>query len=143
MPRVSRKQLGIDIHNQLEDNFSFLISSLQNAKDIEDFFGDFFSSEEKTMLTKRLMLHCMLYAGYSTSQIHAVLGVSQETIRVHKHLFKNGGETYKKIIRKISDREKTKEFWSKVEEILKPVGLLLKSKSDMKARAKLLSGDYH
>lgn len=143
MPRVSKRTLSKNIYSELEDHFAFLISSLQSSKDIEDFFGDFLSIEEKTMLTKRLMLHCMIDAGYTTSQIHSVLGVSQETIRVHKLLFRNAGETYKKTIRKIADREKTKQFWIMVEGILKPVGLLLESKSNMKSRAKLLHGDYH
>lgn len=143
MPRVSKKRLNKNVYDELEENFSFLISSLHDSSEIVDFFNDFFSSEEKTMLTKRLMLHLMLDAGYRTTQIQTVLGMSQETIRVHKSFFRNGGETYKKTIRKIASREKAKQFWSRVEQILKPVDLFLKSKSDMKARAKLLSGDYH
>lgn len=143
MPRISRKKLSKNVYEEIEENFSFLISTLHGSAEIGDFFSDFFSAEEKTMLTKRLMLHLMLDAGYRTSQIQAVLGMSQETIRVHKLLFRNGGEIYKKTIRKIANREKTKQFWKKVEQILKPVDLLLRSKSDMKARAKLLSGDYH
>ena len=142
MPRVSRRQLSKNIYSELDDHFAFLISSLQNPKDIEDFFDDFLSTEEKTMLTKRLVLHMMIDAGYRISHIHAVLGMSQETIRVHRALFKNGGETYKKTIRKIADRERTKEFWKRVEGILKPVELLLKSKTNMKTRAKLLSRQY-
>ena len=86
MPRASKKQLSKNIYKELDDHFSSLISSLQSPNDIDGFFNDFLSAEEKTMLTKRLMLHLMLENGYQTPAIKAVLGMSFETIRVHKNI---------------------------------------------------------
>lgn len=141
MPRASRNPIKRAISQDLNDNFAFLISSLHNSKEIQQFFEDFLTREEKIMLTKRLMLHLMLENQYTITEIGSVLGISRETIRVHRNIWGRGGIIYKNIIRKIADREKTKEFWQKVERILKPLELVMSSRSDMKARAKLLSGE--
>lgn len=142
MPRVSRRSVKKDVADELQEHFASLIASLQRTKEIEQFFKDFLTQEEKTMLMKRLMLHLMLENGYQTSQIEAVLSVSRETIRIHKSIWSNGGETYRNIIDKIARRQKTKLLWKKIEKILTPIDLMLRAKSDIKARAKLLSGDY-
>ena len=47
----------------------------------------------------------------------------------------------KMIIRKIAKREKTKQFWKSVKKILQPLNLALQAKTNMKARAKLMTGD--
>jgi len=142
MPRISKKPVDKNLNKELKDNFSYLISSLSTPLEIEQFFNDFLTSEENTMLSKRLMLHLMLENKYETSQIKAVLGISKETIRVHGYIWKNGGEKYKKTIQKIAKREKTKEFWKKIEKLLKPLELALESKTNMKARAKFATGDW-
>lgn len=142
MPRASKKGIRKNIETELKDHFSYLISSLNSSKEIENFFQDFLTKEEKVMLAKRLMLHLMIENNYTESKIKAVLGISRETVRTHKNIWERGGETYKKIIGKIAKREKTKEFWEKVGKILEPFELALSSRNDMKARAKLLSGDW-
>lgn len=142
MPRASRKPIKKDVGIELEEHFASLISSLQNAKDIKQFFQDFLTKEEKTMLTKRLMLHLMFENGYKPFQIETVLSMSRETIRVHGNIWSRGGVVYKQIISKIAKREKAKRFWEKVEKILKPIDLALRSKTDMKARAKFASGNW-
>lgn len=139
MPRASRRQIDKEMQEELQDNFAYLISTLHQSKEIENFFEDFLTREEKTMLAKRLMLHLMLENGYKSSEIAAVLSVSHETIRVHKEIWHRGGETYRKMIRKIAKREKTKEFWQRVEKILKPLEYALESKTNIKSRSKLLN----
>lgn len=143
MPRASRKPVKKSLNQELNQYFTSLISSLNRAEDIEQFFKDFLTIEEKTMLTKRLMLHLMLENGYKTSQIEAVLGMSRETIRVHGHIWSGGGIVYKKIVNKIAGKEKAKRFWEKVDKILKPLDLALRSKTDMKARAQFASGGWY
>lgn len=143
MPRASKRFLNKNVHRELQDHFAYLISSLQKSEDIERFFDEFLTREEKLMLSKRLMLHMMLENDYSISHIERVLKMSRETIRYHKHIWEKGGSIYRNIISKIVKRQKTKEFWKKVEEALKPVDLLMKSKTNMKARAKFASGDWY
>lgn len=142
MPRASRRTVRKEIDLELKDNFASLISSLSASKEIEQFFQDFLTKEEGTMLTKRLMLHLMLENGYRTSDIQAFLSISKETVRVHRNTWSRGGITYKKVISKIARREKTRQFFKKIERMLKPIDLAMKSRNDMKARAKFASGNW-
>ena len=146
MSRASRKPVEKDLDQQLQENFTSLISSLNSSTNIEGFFKDFLTREEKIMLGKRLMLHLMLEKGYKNDQIKAVLGISKETVRIHKLLWANGGEVYREIIKVIVNKNRNKEFWKKVDVavqfMFKPVELLVKSRNDMRARAKLASGDW-
>lgn len=142
MPRASKRKLNKEINLELTENFSYLISSLQNQKEIEQFFKDFLTKEENLMLAKRLMLHLLLDNKYKSLEIQSILGISKETIRVHKANWEKGGETYKKIINKIVNRRKVKFFLQAIEKKLRPLELALQSKTNMKARAKFLSGDY-
>ncbi len=142
MPRTSRKKLNKELEEKLKEYFSFLISSLNSREEIEGFFEDFLTTEERRMLSKRLMLHLMLENNYRLVDISCALGISNETIRTHKNLWQRGGIIYKRIIQKLGKREITKKLWKKIEKILKPVDLFLQSKRDMKARAKFISGDW-
>jgi uncharacterized protein YerC len=139
MPRASKKYLTRNVESELKDHFAFLITSLQNSREIEHFFYDFLSKEEKVMLAKRLMLHLMLEREYKVSEISSVLGITRETIRVHRQVWIRGGTTYKKILQKIARREQTKEFWKKINQALNPIELVLHTKTNKKARIKLLN----
>lgn len=142
MPRASRIEVSKSIHEEMDTNFSSLLAILVSPDDIEQFLKTFLTFEEKTMLTKRLMLHLMLEKGYSSSDIASVLRMSRETIRVHKQIWSNGEDAYKVIINKIMKREKTNQLWQKIEKILKPLNVAIQARTDMKARAKLAQGDF-
>ncbi|MBI4098178.1 MAG: hypothetical protein HY426_04025 [Candidatus Levybacteria bacterium] len=146
MSRASRKPVDKDLDQELQENFISLISSLNSSTNIEGFFNDFLTREEKIMLGKRLMLHLMLERGYKNSEIRSVLGISKETVRIHKLLWANGGAVYKEMIMLIVKKNKNKQFWKKIdgaiESMIKPVELIVKSRNDMRARAKLASGDW-
>ena len=141
MPRASRRTIRREVDLELKDNFASLISSLSSRNDIEQFFQDFLTREENTMLTKRLMLHLMLENGYRTSDVQVFLSISKETVRVHRNIWSRGGATYRKVIFKIAKEEKTKQIFKKLEELFRPIDLALRSRNDMKARAKLASGN--
>lgn len=142
MPRVSRKVIKKEMLQELDDYFVSLISGLVNPNQIRYFLNDFLTLEEKVMLAKRLMVHLMLENGYGSSQIENVVGVSRETIRIHRSIWSRGGQAYKRIIGRISKKEKSKRFWQKVEKILTPLDLALRSGTDMRARAKIYSGNW-
>ncbi|PIR79922.1 MAG: hypothetical protein COU25_02915 [Candidatus Levybacteria bacterium CG10_big_fil_rev_8_21_14_0_10_35_13] len=143
MPRASKRTFNKEIATELKANFASLISSLQYLTDIEQFFNDFLTKEEKLMLSKRLMLHLLLESKYKDFEIQSILGISRETVRIHKQNWEKGGPIYKKIINKISRGRKIKLFFKALDKKLKPLELALISKTDMKARAKFLSGDYN
>lgn len=142
MPRVSRRPVSKNVHLEMQDNFDFLISSLNEHLDIQMFTENFFTKEEKVMLIKRLMLHMMFENGYKTTEIAAVLSVSRETIRTHKLLWSTSSNSYRSLIHTLARRDKTKQFWKRVERILKPLDLAFRAKNDMKARHKLMTGDF-
>lgn len=143
MPRASKRFINRQLDEDLEEYFSILISNLNNPKEIESFFNDFLTSEEKLMLTKRLMLHLMLENNYKDFEIEQVLKISGETVRVHRNIWSKGGTAYKKVIGKIAGKQKTKLFWKKIEKMLKPLELALEAKTNMKSRARLASADFN
>ncbi|MBI3093185.1 MAG: hypothetical protein HYZ02_03050 [Candidatus Levybacteria bacterium] len=142
MPRVSKSKLHVDRLKEIEDHFSHLISSLTNSNEIEDFFEGFFTKEEKVMLAKRLVLYMMLKKDYPPSAISSALHMSYETIRSHANQMSGKKDKFFVIIDKLIAREKTNEFFKKIESILKPIDLAMRARNDMKARAKLASGDW-
>ena len=142
MGRVSKKVIDKKFLDQIEDQLSFLIESLNNRNGINEFMNEFLTREEKTMLGKRLILYMMLYKGMTSKQIHNSLGMSLETIHWYKQTYDGKSELFRKNIEKLIDRERAKEMWSEVERILEPVSLALDSKTNMRARAKLFSGDF-
>lgn len=142
MGRVSKKVIDKKFLDHIEDQLSFLIESLNNRNGINEFMNEFLTREEKIMLGKRLILYMMLYKGMTSKQIHNSLGMSLETIHWYKQTYDGKSELFRKNIEKLIYRERTKEMWSEVERILEPVSLALDSKTNMRARAKLFSGDF-
>lgn len=142
MPRASRKPIKKSVDQEIRENFSFLISSLSSSSEIQEFFSDFLTHEEQIMLSKRLMLHLMLERGYKNLQIESILGISKDTIRIHKAIWERGSATYRGILGKLARKAGNKEFWEKLEELFRPVELAMKARNDMRARAKLATGDW-
>lgn len=142
MGRVSKRVINKELQKELEDQLSFIISSLVDKNEINLFLDEFLTREEKIMLGKRLILYVLLYKGFTSTQIHNILGMSFETIRWYKEIYEDKTEVFKKQIDKLIKRERNIEFWKKVEKVLEPFALALEAKSNMKARAKLASGDF-
>ncbi|MEK9176255.1 MAG: Trp family transcriptional regulator [Patescibacteria group bacterium] len=141
MPRASKKIINKELDEELNQSFSFLISSLRDKKEINDFFRDFLTKEEKKMLPKRLMLHLMLFNDIPDSKINSHLGMSYETIRIHRNSWDSFEPNYKMIIEMISKRKNTKELLKKFGQKLEKVDAFLSAKSNMKARSKVFSND--
>lgn len=142
MPRVSKFKLHKERVREITNRFSFLISSLRNSGEIENFLNEFLTKEEKIMLTKRLVLLMMLKRNYSPSVIQSALNVSYETVRNYSNQLPIKNSKFQKTIERLVVKEKTKEFFQKLDKLLKPLDLMLRSKTDMKARAKFASGDW-
>ncbi len=142
MPRVSKIRLDQKQLQDINSHLSYLISSLNNSLDIEMFLDGFLTKEEKTMLSKRLVLFMMLKRNYPTSAIQAALHISYETVRTYQNQLNIKNESFHKMIEKLIKRDQTKEFFRKIDNLLKPLALALDSKRNMKSRAKFLSGDY-
>ena len=142
MSRVSKKPISKELENELEEQLSFIISSLSDKNQINTFLTEFLTVEEKKMLGKRLVLYMLLYREFSNSDINNFLSMSYETIRWYKEIYQNKSEVFKKTVNKLIDRAKRKEFWQKIDRALEPLDLALRAKTDMKARARFASGDF-
>lgn len=142
MGRVSKKFINQKFRIELEEQLSFIIQCLTSKTEVSSFLNEFLTTEEKIMLGKRLVLYMMLYKNFTSSQIHTALSMSYETIRWYKEVFGSKSEVFRNTIERLIKREKSKEFWQKIEKVLEPFTLALNAKSNMKARAKLASGDF-
>lgn len=139
MPRASRNKIQKEKLQEITEHFSYLISSLNSALEIENFLDNFLTSEEKIMLTKRLVLYMMIKRGYPPHVIQDALQISYETVRLYNDKLPGKNELFQNTIERLIKRDKTREFWVKVDKLLKPLELALRAKTDMKARAKLMT----
>lgn len=142
MPRISRSRLQQKSLEEITEHFSYLISSLTKSDEIENFFSGFLTKEEKIMLAKRLVLFMMLKKAYSPQEIQATLHLSYETVRTYRDHLDLKSSAFHKTIDRLIKREKTNEFFKKVDQLLKPLELALQAKRNMRLRAKLVSGDW-
>lgn len=142
MGRVSKRRVNKDLERDLEEQLSFIVASLTNKDEVNLFLDEFLTGEEKLMLGKRIILYMLLYKGLTNTQINNALSVSHETTRWYREIFEKKPETFRKTLERLINREKSQEFWKKIERIIEPFTLALNAKRDMKARAKLASGDF-
>jgi uncharacterized protein YerC len=142
MTRVSRHKLKENQLQEITDHFIHLVSTLKNSKEIENFLSEFLTKEEKLMLAKRLVLQMMIQKGYTTPAIQESLHVSYETVRNYTNQLEMRNNLFKKTVVRLVKRQKAREFWNKIDKFLKPAGLALQSKTNMKARAKIYSGNW-
>lgn len=140
MPRASKFIFREEKIKELQEHFSHLISSLNDSSEIESFLDEFLTREEKIMLSKRLVLFMMIKRQYPAPIIQDILHVSYETVRTYQNQLPTKSERFQKLIDRLISREKTKEFFQKLEKLFKPLDLALKAQNDMKARAKIASG---
>ena len=140
MPRVSRIPVKKYVYKDLLDSFVNLIIDFREETEVKAFLNDFLTPEEKLMLSKRLILALMIKKNFSVEDIRGILRVSKATVHSMKHWL-----SYKKGIEigveKLRKREKSKRKGGG-NRFLKMLELGLSTKRDMRARAKLLSGDY-
>ncbi|MEK9178510.1 MAG: Trp family transcriptional regulator [Patescibacteria group bacterium] len=142
MPRVSKLKLNSEKLIEISQHFSFLVSSLTGGTEIENFLDQFLTKEEKVMLAKRLVLFTMLRRNYPPPVIQTALHVSYETVRSYQNSLDSKSSSFLKSIDKVINMQKSKDFFVKIEKLLKPLDLALRAKTNMKARAKLVSRDW-
>ncbi|HVZ11980.1 MAG TPA: hypothetical protein VG965_03030 [Patescibacteria group bacterium] len=85
MPRVSKNNL-LDKQQiqKLEKELYLLLSSFKQEDQLEIFLQDFLSDEERVMLAKRLALYKAIQDDLEYKYISMLLGLSFDTIRIHK-----------------------------------------------------------
>lgn len=142
MPRASKFRVEEKQLENINSHLLFLLTSLDKESETKNFLEEFLTKEEKIMLAKRLVLYMMLKRNYPPHVIQSVLHVSYETVRSYQNHLETKSTKFHELIDKLIKRQETSELFAKIDKLLKPLELALSSKSDMKARAKFLSGDY-
>lgn len=142
MPRVSKRQLDKQTETEIQECYSYLVSSLRNSEEIENFLQGFLTREEKLMLSKRVMLLMMIKMAYTTETIIQALNVSYETVRIYSTHLSMSNKLFHTTIQRLIKRVETREFLDKMAKVLKPLDLALRAKTDMRARAKIYNADY-
>src|SRR5437879_2811257 len=141
MPRVSKSPLATQQIEELSEHFTYLLTSLTNKRDIDQFLTEFLTTEEKIMMGKRLMLFILLSQKYPEPTIKRALHLSHETIRTYAHLLPTKTSQFHILIQKLVQRQQTKNFLKKIEHILGNIQTLTQVKTNMKSRAKIASGE--
>ena len=141
MTRVSKRQIGDEVKKELEEQLASIIASLSDKNEIKVFLDEFLTNEEKEMLGKRLLLYMLLSKGVLSEDIHKSLSVTYNTIRLYQLLFRSKPEAFRNSVKKLVKKEKTRKLWQKIDKAMQPLELALSMKSDMKARAKFVSGE--
>lgn len=142
MPRASRIPIDKKLDKEIKNTFAFLISSLNKNTQITNFFNEFLTHEEQIMLTKRIVLHLLLEKGYKNTQIQSFLNVNKDTVRMHRLIWEKSSPEYRAILKTLNKKGDKNDLWNKLDNYLKPLNLAMKSRNDMRARAKFASGDF-
>jgi len=142
MPRVSKNKLSQNQITEINIMFLNLISQLSTKNEVEEFFENFLTDEEKIMLAKRLMMFIMILKGYQADDIQSTLHISRETIRTYKNQFIHKSKTFKLRIRKLAQQQKVGQLLKKINKLLRPIELIVQSRTNMRARAKIYNADF-
>ena len=130
MPRASKQSLETSVKQEIDSNFVSLLTSLKNER-LVSFLENFLTHEEQVMLVKRLAMYTLILEGYSDDTIKEFLKISYESLRVSRVRLEKTASEFKLQLRKSYGSINKKE--SKIK-------LLLQSKTDISARARLFSG---
>ncbi|GIW62048.1 MAG: hypothetical protein KatS3mg089_0900 [Patescibacteria group bacterium] len=141
MPRASRFPIPSILAKEMMENIFNLFSSLSSKDNAQVVYREFFTKEEQTMISKRLMVFMLLEKGYTTSQIANLIGVSKEMVRVSELSWAEKDNQFKDLIRQVIKQSEKGKLWEHITELLKPLDLALQAKNDMQSRAKLYQGD--
>ena len=138
MPRASKIQLDKFIWDKINKTFLEVISS-KSEKELKVFLGDFLTQEEKVMLAKRLALYIMISAEYSDEEIKELLKISYETVRSARNLLGLKNQRFSTSLKGLVAKPKKP---SENNSLINFLDAVLSAKSNMKSRAKLMSGDF-
>lgn len=142
MGRVSKRTINTHLQQEVENQLSTFLASVNNKQEVAAFLREFLTPEEKIMLGKRLILFMMLHKNLTSAQIYSSLHFSYETVRWYRELFQTKSELFRKHIQRLITRERNKELWKKIEKAFEPLDLAFRARHDMKARAKLARGEF-
>lgn len=114
MSQVSKYKVSENVEKRISEIFLQAISRLNKPEEISQFFEEFLTPTEKTVLSKRLAIGVMLYKGYDYYSIKKVLKVTPCTIAKAAYWIKHKKNGFLKIAQLIVEKEKNEEFWNEI-----------------------------
>lgn len=108
---VSKRRLGQNVQNKIQDSFWELISRLAKKQDAGEFFNEFFTPTEKIMFAKRLAIAVLLAKEYDYRSIEQILKVTSGTVKNVNYWIKHSRGSFRKFVDKILEVEKKEETW--------------------------------
>ena len=120
MTRVSKYFVDRQMRIEIDDAFRWLVSSLKNDKLVALFIKDFFTEEERLMLSKRLFIGYLVAKGLDYLEITSILKVSTATVKQAKDWLERR-QGYREIIKMLVKRQKQIEFDEKLEKFLRKI----------------------
>ena len=80
MTQVSKRQLGRQLEQEIYDTFWSTISKFTDKVEINDFFSELFTHNERINFAKRLAIAILLYKDHDWRSIKDMVKVSEGTI---------------------------------------------------------------
>lgn len=120
MTRVSKYYVERQVLSEINQAFRWLISKVNNEKMVDFFVNDFFTDEEKLMLSKRLFVGYLVAKGLDYQEIVGILKVSPATVRQTKEWLKRR-MGYREIVKMLFKHQKELEFDKKLEKIARRI----------------------
>ena len=113
MTQISKRVLEKQIERKVFESFWILLAKTTNQHDVELFFSDFFTKNEKVNFAKRLSIAILLSDGYEWRSVAETLKVSLDTVgRVAVKMENPGWQFFVKKLKQVEDWQK---FWHEVE----------------------------
>lgn len=110
MAQVSKYPISKGVYDRIFKVFLKTLVNIKNPKDAEEFVESILTPVERIMLAKRLAIAFLLEKDYKYREIQRVIRVSLPTIASVNVVRQYMGNGYKKIISKILQDEKVKNF---------------------------------
>ena len=105
---------------EIDGAFRWLVSSLKNDKLVALFVKDFFTEEERLMLSKRLFIGYLIAKGLDYLEVTSILKVSTATVKQARDWLERR-QGYREIIKMLVKRQKQIEFDEKLERFLRKI----------------------
>jgi Trp operon repressor len=142
MPRASKAELSKEQLVELFSDLTSLLSSFKKTGSLHRFLEELFTKEEKIMFSKRIAIYSMLFSKVPLRQIQQTLGMSDESVRIYNEKKHERSLDFQSVLKSLGSKKRRNQFIKKLEKKFKIVDDILDSRTDMKARARLMSGDF-
>lgn len=118
MTQVSKHQLQPEMSALIYKEFCGFVGKVPSGAEIQEFFNDFLTSTEQTMLSKRFMIMVLLMRGHSVEQVKDTLFVSNSAVMGVSSWLKNATQSTKKGLNRLNKEKDWEVFFDQIEAVL-------------------------